>query len=165
MNKSGEVPSTDFLKWPKNNQEKVDSLVYLIGGELPELPPLKNLAAARLVFPVIRGHEKAPTKVGAVALRAPFAKDQPFDFAKLGDVVSTVNVPRLADDAPSWSPPKEFKLDVTRHVRALLIGEAKFHGFGLRVVPDRGVDDGWTVRVHLPNPPAVRLEVDTFVDK
>jgi hypothetical protein len=32
------------------------------------------------------------------------------------------------------------------------------------VVPDRSVDDGWTVRVHLPASPAVRLEIDTYVD-
>lgn len=162
VSKSGQVPGSDFLKWPKTEQEQVDSLVYLIGGDLMNLPTLKNLTAARLVFPVTRSHPKAPTKVGAVPLRAAFTKDQPFDFGKFGDLLGTVNVPPLADDAASWSPPKEFKLDVTRHIRSVLIGESKFHGFGLRVVPDRGVDDGWTVRVHLPNQPVVQLEVDSY---
>jgi hypothetical protein len=163
VSKSGEVPTSDFLKWPKSSKETVPSLVYLIGGELPDLPPLKNLAAARLVFPVMRAHPKAPTKLGAVALRAPPEKDKSYEFDKLGDVLSTVIVPTLADDAPSWSPPKEFKLDVTRYLKSLLIDEAKHHGFGLRVIPDRNVDDGWTVRVHLPKTPVIRLEIDTYV--
>lgn len=165
VSKSGELPKTDFLKWPKTSGEKVESLAFLIGGELSDPPPLKNLAAARLVVPLTRSHPKSPTKVGVVALRAPFVADQSYDFSKLGDVLGTINVPPLADDAPSWSPPKEFKFDVTRHIRSLLIGESKFHGFGLRVVPDRGIDDGWTVRVHLPPSPAIRLELDAFVDQ
>lgn len=40
-----------------------------------------------------------------------------YDFNNPGNVLSTVIVPTLADNAPSWSPPKEFKLDVTRHVK------------------------------------------------
>ena len=37
-NKSGEVPTSDFLKWPKTSKESVPALVYLIGGELPSRP-------------------------------------------------------------------------------------------------------------------------------
>lgn len=162
VTKSGQVPTSDFIKWPKNSQEQVPALAYLIGGELRGLPALADLAAARLVFPAIRAHPKAPTKVGAAALRAPFAPGQPYDFSNLGDVLGTVIVPPLADDAPDWAPPKEFKVDVTRHLRALLSGEARFHGLALRVVPDRGVDDGWTVRIHLPRQPRIYLEVDTY---
>ena len=33
----------------------------------------------------------------------------------------------------------------------------------LAEVPDRNVDDGWTVRVHLPQTPEVRLEIDAFI--
>jgi hypothetical protein len=29
-------------------------------------------------------------------------------------------------------------------------------------MPDRGVDDGYTVRVSFPQPPAVYLEIDTY---
>ena len=161
---SGVVPTTTLLQWPKAKNENVEALVYLIGGELSELPTLKNLAAARLIFPVTRSHPKAPTKIGAIALCGPFTKDQAYDFSNFGEVLGTVNVPPMAEDAPNWSPPKEFKLDVTRHIQSVLIGESKFHGFGLRVVPDRGVDDGWTVRVHLPKQPAVRLEIDTYIE-
>ncbi len=162
VSKSGAVLTSDFLKWPKNSNEQVDSIAYLIGGNLTELPALKDLAAARLVFPATRAHPKAPTKIGVTALRAPFAAGQSYDFSKLGDVIGTTVVPTLADDAPNWLPPKEFKIDVTRFVRALLIGEDQFHGFALRVVPDRGIDDGWTVRVHIPAQPRLVLEVDTY---
>lgn len=162
VTKSGEVNKTEQLKWPKLPQEKVEPVAFLIGGELKELPALKDLAAARLVVPATRGHSKAPTKVGVCALKAPFAADQPYDFSQLGDVLGTAVTPTLADDAPSWSPPKELKLDVTRHLRSLRIGEAKFHGFAVRVVPDRGIDDGWTVRIHVPKQPRVVLEVDVY---
>ncbi len=162
VEKSGDAPTTDFLKWPKNSNESVPSLAYLIGGDLSDLPPLKNLAAARLVIPVTRGHAQAPTKVGIVALKTAPVTGQPFDFSQLSDVLSTAIAPTLADDAPSWSPPKEIKLDVTRYLRSLLLSQSKHQGFALRVIPDRNVDDGWTVRVHLPASPEVRLEIDTY---
>lgn len=161
---SGEVPTTDSLKWPKTANEKVERLAYLIGGELTDLPAASDLAAARVVFPVRRAHQHAPTKVGLTALAAPFAANQPFDFKNLGDVLGTAVVPTLADDAPDWSPPETFAIDVTRHLRAVLAGAAEHRGFALRVVPDRGVDDGWTVRVQFPPRPRVYLEIDAYVD-
>ena len=39
---------------------------------------------------------------------------------------------------------------MTRAVKQLAAGDAPFRGFGLRVVPDRGVDDG----LHHPHRPA-----------
>jgi len=142
----------------------VDAAALLIGGELKGLPALKELAAARLVFPVTRTHEKAPTKLGVTALRAPIAPGAAYDFAQLGDVFSTAVLPTLAEGASAWNPAREFKLDVTRQLRAIVNGDAKFHGFALRVVPDRSVDDGWTVRVQLPPQPKVYLEIDTYTD-
>ena len=162
VNASGEAPTSDFLKWPKTTGENVPSLVYLIGDKLPDLPPLKDLAGARLVFPITRSHAKAPTKVGVVALRAAVENGQPYDFRKLGNVLGAVIVPTLADNAPSWSPPREFKVDVTRYLRSLVAAKSIHHGFGLRVIPDRAIDDGWTVRVHLPKAPDVRLEIDRY---
>jgi len=161
VTKSGQ-PAGDQLRWPKNNQEKVESVAFLVGGELRGLPALKDLAAARLVFPAVRAHNKAPAQVGATALQAPFADGQPYDFGKLGDVVGITTVPKLAEDAADWAPPKEFKVDVTRSLRSIINGDARFHGFALRVVPDRGVDDGWTVRVQLPKQRKVYLEVDVY---
>jgi hypothetical protein len=160
---SGQAAEGDTLRWPKNAQEKVEAVAYLIGGELNGLPALKDLAAARLVFPALHGHNKVPSKLGVTALQSPLVSGQAYDFNKLGDVVSSTIVPTLAEDA-DWTPPKEFQIDVTRTVRSVISGEAKFHGFGLRVVPDRGVDDGWTVRVKLPKQPKVMLELDVYLD-
>jgi hypothetical protein len=162
VTRSGQAPTGDLLKWPKNNQEKVESAAYCVGGELKGLPALKDLAAARLVFPAVRAHPKAPTKIGAALLRERFVPGQAYDFRKVGDVVGTVVVPTLADDSPDWVPPREFKIDVTRVLRSLRAGEAAFNGLALRVVPDRGVDDGWTVRVQLPKQPKIYLEVDIY---
>ncbi len=142
----------------------MDAIALLIGGELKGLPALKELAGARLVFPATRAHEKAPTKMGITALRAPIAPGAAYDFAQLGDVFSTAVLPTLAEGASAWNPAREFKLDVTRQLRAIVNGDAKFHGFALRVVPDRSVDDGWTVRVQLPPQPKVYLEIDTYTD-
>ncbi len=164
VTKAGELPTTDFIKWPKNAQEKVEPMVYLIGGELKGLPALKDLSAARLVFPAIRAHSDAPTKVGVVELKAPFEAGQKYDFARLGDVIATVVVPKLAKDAPDWNPPREFKIDVTRLIRSIVSGDAKFNGLALRIVPDRGLDEGWTVRIHLPKQPKVYLELDTYAE-
>jgi hypothetical protein len=117
-----------------------------------------------LIFPAVRAHNKAPTKVGVTVLRAPFEQGRAYDFNKLGDVVSSETVPMLAENAVDWSPPKAIQVDVTRAVRLMVAGDLKFHGFGLRVVPDRGVDDGWTVRVQLPKQPKFILEVDVYSD-
>ncbi|VTU00783.1 CARDB domain lipoprotein, putative OS=Geobacter metallireducens (strain GS-15 / ATCC 53774 / DSM 7210) GN=Gmet_1998 PE=1 SV=1 [Gemmataceae bacterium] len=164
VSKPGDAATGDFLRWPKNANEKVESVAFLVGGELKGLPALKDLAAARLVVPAVRAHDKAPTKLGVTALQAPLAAGQAFDFGKLGDVVGSVAVPVQPADAATWSPPKEFKVDVTRTVRSVITGDTKFHGFGLRVVPDRGTDDGYTVRVQLPKQPKVVLEVDVYTD-
>ncbi len=164
ITKSGQAPALEQLKWPKNNQETTDPIAYVISGGMGQLPALKDLASARLVFPVIRSHEKAPTKVGAFSWRAPSEASQPDDFGNLGDLLGTVNIPTLADADPNWSPPKEFTIDVTRHLRLLLVDQTKFHGFALRVVPDRNIDEGWTVRVQLPASPKITLEIDTYTD-
>jgi len=164
VTQAGDVPTSDFIKWPKTAQEKVDAMAFLIGGELKGLPAVKDLAGARLVFPTIRAHAEAPTKVGVVALKAPFEAGRKYDFANLGDLLGTVVVPRLGKDAPDWNPPKELKVDVTRAVRAVAAGDAQFAGFALRVVPDRGVDEGWTVRIHIPKQPKIQLELDIYTD-
>jgi hypothetical protein len=56
-------------------------------------------------------------------------------------------------------------LDVTRYLRSLVTSKSTHHGFGLRVIPDRAIDDGWTVRVHLPKAPEVRLEIDMYASQ
>lgn len=164
VTKSGNAPAGDMLRWPKNPQEKVEPVAFLVGGELRGIPALKDLAAARLVVPVIRAHPKAPTRIGAAALKSPIEPGKSYDFAKIGEVLGTEIVPKHAEDAPNWDPAKSIKLDVSRAIRSLLASEGKFHGFALRVVPDRGVDDGWTVRVQLPKQPKIYLEVDVYTE-
>lgn len=165
FDKSGDVVTSDFLKWPKAQGESVPSLVYLLIDDLPDGPAADDLAAARLVIPVARGHAQAPTKLGLVALRANPSEKQPFDFSQLGEVLTTGIVPTLADNAPSWSPenPQEVSFDITRYLRARQLQQKAHHGFALRVIPDRNIDDGWTVRVHLPQNPKPRLEIDSYV--
>jgi len=164
VTKAGAVLNSELIKWPKNAAEegKIDSIAFLIGGELKDLPAQKDLAGARLVFPVIRGHESAPTKLGVVALKAPFEADKKYDFNNLGDVLGTVIVPKSDKPGTDWTPAKEFKIDVTRLVRAVISGDAKFNGLALRVVPDRGVDDGYTVRINFPKLPKIYLEIDAY---
>jgi len=165
VTRAGFVPTSDFIKWPKTASEnqRVPAMAYLIGGKLPPLPALKDIAAARLVFPVVGTHDKAPTKVGAVALKAAFEPGRPYDFASLGDLLGTIVVPKFPANAPAGSATKQFKIDVTSHLRRLAAGDATFKGLALRVVPDRGVDDGWTVRIHIPKRPKITLEIDTYV--
>lgn len=164
VSKMGGVLTSDFIKWPKIAAEegKVEAIAFLIGGELKGLPAQKNLAGARLVFPAVRAHESAPAKIGVVPLKAPFAADQKYDFANLGEVTGTVIVPKSDQPGKDWTPPREFKIDVTRLIRSVISGETKFNGLALRVVPDRGVDDGYTVRVNLPKSPRIYLEIDAF---
>lgn len=164
VSKTGGVLTSDFIKWPKIAAEegKVDAIAFLIGGELKGLPAPKDLAGARLVFPAVRAHDSAPTKTGVVALKAPFAADEKYDFARLGEVIGTVIVPKFEGPGKEWSPPREFKIDVTRLIRSVTGGEARFNGLALRVVPDRGVDDGYTVRVNLPKSPKIYLEIDAY---
>jgi hypothetical protein len=164
VGRSGEVAAGTMLRWPKNSKEKVEPLACLVGGELKSLPALKDLASARLVFPVARAHTKAPTKVGVVALRAAPTRGRG-DLDKLGDVLGDVIVPRFGADGPPWMPAREFKVDVTRHLRSVILGDVRFHGFALRVVPDRGVDDGWTVAIGLPKEAKVYLEVDVYTGR
>lgn len=166
---SASPPTTNFLKWPKQQGEAVPALVYLISSQLPTLPGPDALASAKLVVPVTRGHAQAPTKLGLFPLRSATGSAQDFDFTTSGNVLSTALVPQLADDAPSWSPPQEVTFDITRYVRSLLLqqeqrGRFSHHGFGLRVLPDRAVDDGWTVRVHLPQSARPRLNIETHAD-
>ena len=144
--------------------EQVDPVALLISGELKGLPTLKDLAGARLVFSASGAHDKAPTKLGVTALRAPFVPGTAFDFNSIGEVLVTTTLPKLDPGAPAWNPAREFTFDVTRHLRAIMNGDAKFHGFSLRVVPDRSVDDGWTVRVQVPPQPKLFLEIDSYTD-
>lgn len=152
----GKAQPNHFVKWKKG-----ETWVLLIGGELKALPPARDIAAARLVFPVMHGHDKAATKVGGTLLTAPFEPGKPYDFKGLGDPAGTAVVPRQPG-GKDYTPPKTFAVDVTRAIKQVAAGELAFRGFALRVVPDRGVDDGYITRLDLPAAARMQLELEVY---
>lgn len=162
VDKAGKVYGTDqFIKWRKDNSE---AWVLLIAGELKDLPAPRDIASARLVLPVVRGHPEAPTRIAAMLLSAPIQKGKAYDFKNLGGVLGTAIVPKTPA-GEDFDPPREFPLDVTRGLKRLAGGEGSFCGFGIRTVPDRSVDDGWTVRVNVATNVKPRLEVEVYAGK
>ena len=139
----GMVEPNHHLAWKKGN-----TWVMLVGGDLKDLPAPKQIAAAKLVFPVTRGHDKAAVKVGASLLTAPIEAGKAFDFKYLGEVTSFAVVPKQPS-ASDYSPPKEIEVDVTRAVKQIAAGEVKFSGLALRVIQDRSIDEGYLTRVDL----------------
>lgn len=165
-NEKGEVSDAGTLTWPKNAGEKGKVLQAAVqyAGDLKSLPAPKNLAAARLVFPVISGHNKAGEKIGAVFLSAPTEKGKPCDFSALPALAGTAIIPIQPADAAAYKPAKPFAIDITRPIKSIAAGETKFNGIALRIVPDRGIDDGWTVRCQVSPTDSAYLEIDTFAD-
>jgi hypothetical protein len=158
------TPNDEFLHWPKNAQEsgKVLRSAVVVGGDLRRLPTAK-IAAARLIVPVVEGHSMAPGKLGAVFLPAPLEKGASCDFDKLESVAGTVVIPQQPHETPTYHPARPLAIDVTRAVKEIAAGR-KFSGLTLRIVPDRGVDDGYTVRCRISKTDPIALEVDTYVD-
>ncbi len=159
VSRDGHVADNHFLKWKEG-----ETWVLLIGGDVKDLPPARDIVAARLLIPVTRGHAQAATKVGVSVLGAPFQKGKPFDFKDLGEVDGTAVVPRQPGEA-DYNPPKAFTIDVTRLVKRLSAGGMPFRGLALRVMPDRAVDDGYLTRIDVPGGAEVRLEVDVVERK
>jgi len=156
VTKKGEVFQHRFVKWLKDNS---DAWVMLVDFGSDKLPKVENLASAKLVLYVEEAHEKAPMQVAALTLDAPFESQQPYDFAKLGQRVGSTVVQKGAGGP--ISPPKRYEIDVTRAVRAWA-GGAKCCGLAVRIVPDRGVDDGWTVRFTPAKDKPAELEVAEY---
>ena len=159
VTKKGEVFKHQFVKWLKDNS---DAWVMLVDFDAGKLPKLDDLASAKLVLYVEEAHDKAPMQVAAVMLDGPFAADQPYDFAQLGQNVGTTIVEKGTGAA--FSPPRRYEIDVTRAVRAWA-GGAKCHGLAVRIVPNRGVDDGWTVRFTPSREKPAELEIATYAEK
>ena len=154
VSRDGGARPNHFLKWKDG-----ETWAMLVAGDLAGLPPAREIAAARLVIPVVRGHARASTRVGVTLLGAPARDGVPFAFEHLGEVAGTVVVPPQPAEA-DYSPPKGFAVDVTRAVKRISAGAAPFHGFAVRVVPDRAVDDGYITRIDLPEAARLTLEVD-----
>ncbi|MGB2820614.1 MAG: hypothetical protein WBF17_06505, partial [Phycisphaerae bacterium] len=151
----GQVFDNFHIKW---RPKEYEAWVMLVGGDLGKLPAPRDIAAARICLPVVNSCPQATTQVGCTLLEAPFQKNKPYDFKKLGEVLGTVNVPKQA--APGAA--KYYRIDVTRAVKQIAAGEAKFHGFCIRTIPNRSVDDGWTTRIDITKKEVTYLELDAY---
>ena len=147
-----------FLKWRPKQPE---AWVMLIGGKLGQLPGPRDIAAANLCIPVTNAHPEAPAQVAAVGLKKPFEAGKPYDFKNLGGFMGTVNVPKRAEAGPA----KYYKIDITRAVKSIAAGDARFNGLALRTVPNRSVDDGWTVRIDVSKDEPTYVELLVYKDK
>ena len=76
----------------------------------------------------------------------------------------TVVIPKQPEGTPEYKPAKMIPIDITRGIKAVAAGESKFNGFALRIVPDRGVDEGYSVRCDVSPTDKVSLEIDVFAD-
>jgi len=159
VTKKGEVFSHQFVKWLKDDS---DAWVMLLDFGADKLPKLDDLASARLVLYVEDAHDKAPMQVSAVMLDAPFEAGQPYDFAGLGKSVGSTIVQQ--GTGALISPPRRYEIDVSRAVRAWA-GGAKCYGLAVRIVPNRSVDDGWTVRFTPAKDKPAELEIATYTEK
>jgi hypothetical protein len=161
VSKQGEAFEHHFIKWLKDNS---DAWVLLAGFEPAKLPEARQLASARLIVYVHEAHEKAPMQAAAVMLNAPFEVGKPYDFAGLGQTVGVTVVEKGAGPDSPLVPPRQCEIDVTRAVRAWIAGGAR-HGLALRIIPNRGVDDGWTVRFTPVRQKPVELEIVAYADR
>ena len=160
VSKQGEVFDHQFVKWLKEN---TDAWILLVDFDVANLPDMKLLASAKLVFYVVEAHDKAPMQVAAVALDTPFEEGKPYDFSKLGQTLGWTIVGRGEGPGAAFVPPRRYEIDLTRTVRAWSRGE-KFDGLALRIVPNRGVDDGWTVRFTPNKEKPAELVITTYAD-
>jgi hypothetical protein len=108
-------------------------------------------------------HNNAGAQLGVVFLNSPVEKGRACDFKKLESLAGTT-IPQQPSAMPEYKPAKEFAIDVTGTVKAIARGEEKFNGLALRIVPDRGIDDGWTVHCLISSTDGANLEVDRFAD-
>jgi hypothetical protein len=161
----GTVAQTGSLVWPKNpsEEDKVLASVVLINGDLKDLPA-KDIAAARLCVPVLHGHNSAPCQLGTVFLNAAVAPGTAVDVKSLPESQGMGVIPKQPADVAEYQPAKVFPIDVTAPIRAIAAKAQTFHGVALRVVPNRSVDDGYTVRCEISPTDKVVLQVDVYND-
>ena len=131
---------------------KVIAAAVEFTGALNELPTSRSLAGARLVIPILSGHDEASANLGAVFLASPMQKGKACDFAQLANAAGTTVIPIQPKQTPTYSPAQMFNIDVTSAVKPIAAGEAKFHGVVLRIVPDRGIDEGGPSAARSPRP-------------
>jgi len=157
VSKQGQTFSHQFVKWLKDNS---DAWILLVAFDLKQLPEPKQLASAKLAIYVHEAHDKAPMQAAAVMLDAPFEPGKPYDFANLGRMLGSTIVDR-GDPSKPFDPPKRYELDVTQAVRAWAQGQPN-HGLAVRIVPNRSVDDGWTVRFTPNRQKPAELQIEVY---
>ena len=161
VNMAGEVFAHQFVKWPKEN---TGASIMLIGTDGITLPAAREMASAKLVFYVTECHDKADMQAAAVALKAPFETGKPYAFTNLGDTLGTTIIKKSSGENARFDPPLRYEIDVTKTVRAWAGGE-KSNGLALRIVPNRAVDEGWTVRFTPDEKKLPELVVTTYDKK
>jgi hypothetical protein len=161
VSKQGEVFEHQFVKWLKDD---TNAWILLVDFDAAKLPPPKSLASAKLVLYVHEAHDRAPMQVAALALDRPFEPGKPYDFAGLGRTVGSTIVARGNGPGAPFQPPRSYQIDVSRAVRAWAGGQP-CHGLALRIVPNRAVDDGWTVRFTPAKDKPAELLIATYADK
>ena len=160
VSKAGEVFDHCSIKWLKDNSK---AWIMLVDFDRKALPEANLLASVKLILYVHESHNRAPMQAAAVALRAAFEPGKPFDFAKLGDRIGWTVVEKGAGPHHPFIPPKRYEIDVTKEIRRWARGE-QGHGLALRTVPNRGIDDGWTVRFTLAKEKPAEFEIATYAD-
>jgi hypothetical protein len=160
VSKQGEVFEHQFIKWLKDDS---NAWILLADFELVDLPSARSLAAAKLILYVEEAHNEAAMQAAAVPLNAPFEVDRPFDFDQLGQVVGTTIVARGNGPGAPFVPARRYEIDVTRLLRSWSRGVPQ-HGLAVRIVPNRRVDDGWTVRFTPKRETPLELEILTFAE-
>lgn len=157
----GEVSDQTYANhYIKTRPKSPEAWVMLIGGDLKGLPAAREFKAAYLCIPVTNSNPNAKTQVGASLLTRPFKPMRPFDFEHLGSVAGTTVIPRQSGPGPA----KYHKIDVTRALKRVAVGDSTFHGLALQVIPNRGIDDGWTVRIDITKDEPTYLEVEVYTD-
>ncbi len=94
-------------------------------------------------------------------LTRPFESMKPFDFKHLGGIVGTTVVPK--QDGPG--PATYHRIDVTRALKRVAAGDSPFHGLAVQIVPNRAIDDGWTVRIDITKDEPTYLELDVYASR
>jgi hypothetical protein len=145
----------------KTRPKNPEAWAMLVAGELKGLPAPRDIAGARLCIPVTNSNPNATTQVAAVLLKKPFEEMKPYDFKDFGGGLGTVLVPKQAGPGEA----KYYRMDVTRGLKQIAAGQAKFHGLAIRTVPNRSIDDGWTVRIDVTKKEPTYIELDVYADK
>lgn len=137
--------------------------VALVHGDLKPLQAL-DVAAARLCVPVLSGHPSTAAQIGVAFLAAPPIKGSPVDVNALPEAQGAGLVPKQPGEASGFTPAKIIPVDITRQIRAVAKQQAAFNGLGIRVVPNRAVDDGYTVRCEVSPSDRIVLQVDVYAE-